>query len=235
MMRKFFTFLAVIFCSVNNLSAGENIISIQLGYAPEVGGSMHTGWQYENLGNYDGINDINRSDGSGNTTTIEKPLGVLINLGYRNLGDVIYFKTGLTAVYSFHGGDGKTLDQTGSEVVEASYKVFWGEIPLIWGIYVDFWDEVRLSLGAGVAFAYGMYMNSFSSASLDNSASFKGYGFPLLAEFNCEYRLSENTASMATIQYSRGESKTIESGDDYARLDFTCFRFMMGLSRRIDF
>ncbi len=225
--------LMIMPCAV--LRASGNSVSLQLGYAPEIGGSMHTGWQYENMGNSDGINDINRSDGTGSTATVEKPVGAVLSLGYRSFGEGIYFKTGISGVYSIYGGKGKTLNQAGTEVVDVKYTMMWGEIPFILGIHMEFWKEIRLSLGAGFAFAYGLYMNSFSSATIDNSAMFLGYGFPLIAEFSCEYRLSETVDYIATVQYMRGESRLIENGGDYTRLDFTSFRLLLGLTRRFGF
>lgn len=219
---KYILTLITLFCTAVSFAA-QISLSSRLGYSPAVGGSMSSGWQTENLDAPDGINSINRSQSGVNVSTVEVPTGAIAGADLRIIKDFIYYRAGIEYVYMVSGGKGETIDPATSEIVEVTYNQWSVDVPLTIGISILFWGESRIYLGAGAAFAYGTYSNSFKSASLDHSASFTGYAIPLVAEVGCEYMLNENVSAGCDIKYIHGKSRIIEDGTDYTRIDFSGF------------
>lgn len=213
--------LFIIYSAV--VSAADISISSRLGYSPEIGGSMRSGWQLENLGVRDGINDINRSKDGYSVSTVETPVGIIAGADLRIISNSIYYKAGFEYVYTVSGGKGKTLDSAGTEVVEVEYDQWSFDVPVTVGVALLFWGESRIYLGIGAAFAYGTYSNSFRSDTLSHSASFTGYSVPLVAEIGCEYMLNERVSLGCDVKYLYGKSPIVEDGSDYARVDFSGF------------
>lgn len=211
----------IIFLSTMSLHAAVVSFSARGGYSPAVGGSMSSGWQADNLGVYDGINDINRSGGGLAVSSVEDPLGVIAGADLRITGNSFYYKAGIEYVYVLSGGTGKTLDPAGTEVVKVTYSQWSFDVPLTIGVVLAFWGESRIYIGAGAAFAYGTLSTSFESASLDHSASFTAYAIPLVAEFGCEYMVNERVSFGCDIKYLKGRSPVVNDGTDYARVDFS--------------
>jgi opacity protein-like surface antigen len=236
MKIKIYTALIVLAVSAEVFASSVSII-FKGGFAPEIGGSMHTGWQAEHLDVYDGINDINRSKSGIKVSTIEKPVGAVAGAEARYTGDTLYFKTGADIVYSCAGGSGSTINDFGSgdEKVDVDYSLWFYYVPVTAGIVIDYWDEVRIFAGGGAAYAYGTFSSSFKSDSIEYDASFSGYGIPLVAELGCEYILTDNAALFCGITYLYGRSSIIENGNDYTRIDFTSLSFTAGLIFFYDF
>jgi opacity protein-like surface antigen len=210
--------------SVVLVQAAEISISVRGGYSPAVGGSMSSGWQADNLGVYDGINDINRSGGGQAVSSVEDPLGVIAGADLRIISNSIYYRAGIEYVYVLTGGTGKTLDPGGTEVVKVAYSQWSFDVPVTIGVALLFWGESRIYLGVGAAFAYGTYSNSFKSATLDHSASFTAYAVPLVAEFGCEYMVNDRVSFGCDVKYLYGRSPIVKDGADYARVDFSGVR-----------
>jgi len=236
MKIKIYTALIVLAAFAEVFASSVSLI-IKGGFAPEIGGSMHTGWQAEHLDVYDGINDINRSKSGISVSTIEKPVGAVAGAEARYTDDNIYFKSGIDIVYSCAGGSGSTINDfgAGDEKVDVDYSLWFYYVPVTAGIVIDYWDEVRIYAGGGAAYASGTFSSSFKSDSIEHEASFSGYGLPLVAELGCEYIVAENAALCCGITYLRGRSSVIENGTDYARIDFTCFSFTAGILFFYDF
>jgi opacity protein-like surface antigen len=207
--------------------ATEISISTRLGYSPKVGGSMSSTGQTDSANNLrvaDGINDINRSGGGFAVSTVEDPLGVIAGADIRIIANSVYYRAGIEYVYVLAGGTGKTLDYSGSEVVDVTYSQWSFDVPLTIGISMVFWGESRIYVGGGVAYAYGTYSNSFKSATLvDFNASFTGYAIPLVAEIGCEYLLNDKFSIGCDVKYFYGKSIVVEDGTDSARVDFSGF------------
>jgi opacity protein-like surface antigen len=155
---------------------------------------------------------------------VDVPAGLVLGADMRIIKESVYFKAGIDYVYMISGGKGSTLDPSGTEVVDVTYKQWSVDVPFTFGVALLFWDEARVYLGIGIAMAYGTYSNSFKSASLDHSASFTGYALPLVAEAGCEYLFTERISAGCGMKYLYGRSKVINDGDDYARVDFTGFQ-----------
>mgnify|MGYP001267342611 CR=1 FL=1 len=236
-MKKGIYTILILLAALADIYASEIAVIFKGGYAPEMGGSMQSGWQAEQLGVYDGINDINRSGSGISVSTIESPVGVVAGAEMRLTGDAVYFKSGIDYLNIFSGGKGSTVNDFGSgdEKVDVTYSQWHLYLPVVFGIIIEFWDEARIFAGGGAAFAYGTYSNSFESASAEHSASFTGYGIPLMAELGCEYILGEHSALCCGITYLHGRSDVIETGSDYARVDFTGYNFTAGIIFYYDF
>lgn len=236
-MIKFIKLLAVllIFFASSQLYSAEFASSLRIGYSPEVGGSMHSGWQLENLGVEDGIYDINRSAPGFDLSTVESPVGINIAFDFKIIMDKIYLKTGAGYNRTIAGGKGTTLYLSALpdvlEEVDVEYKQWSFHLPLTFGATLLFWNEARISLGCGIAFAYGNYSNSFKSASLDHSGSFSSYAFPLVAELSGEIFISLNTSIICSFDYFYGKSKVVKDNSDYGRVDFSGMTLSVGFVR----
>lgn len=217
------------------LCASEFSISAHIGYMPETGGSMSSGWQSENLGNRNGVYDINRSKDGVAITTVDVPTGIVAGADMRVIRETVYFKAGIDYVYMITGGTGSTLDSAGTEIVYVTYKQWSVDVPLTIGLSMLFWDEARIYLGIGIAMAYGTYTNSFKSASLDHSASFTGYALPLVAEAGCEYVFGGKVSGGCNVRYLYGRSSVINDGNDYARVDFSGFQITASMGLHFNF
>ncbi len=217
---KYIITVIVLFSTVLS-HAAEISLSARLGYSPSVGGSMSSGWQSENLGVPDGINNINRSDDVQAVTSVEDILGVIAGADLRIIRNYIYYRAGIEYVYAMSGGTGKTISPDGTEIVDVTYTQWSFDVPVTTGVSLLFWGESRLYFGIGAAFAYGTYSNSFKSASLNNSSSFTAYAIPLVAELGCEYLLNERVSVGCEVKYLNGRSSVVKAQSDYARVDFT--------------
>ena len=236
MKIKIYTALIILVAAAEVFASSVSLI-LKGGFAPEMGGSMHTGWQAEHLDVYDGINDINRSKSGISVSTVEKPVGAVAGAEARYTGDAIYFKSGAGIIYSSSGGKGSTVHDFGSgdEKVDVNYSLWFYYIPFTAGVIIGFWDEARIYAGGGAAYAYGTFSSSFKSDSIEYEASFSGYGIPLVAEFGCEYLFARNAALSCNVTYLYGKSGVIENGTDYTRIDFSGFSFTAGLVFFYDF
>ena len=212
------------------LYSAEFASSIRIGFSPEVGGSMHSGWQLENLEVEQGIYDINRSADGFQLSTIEAPLGFSAAFDLRLILDKIYFKAGAGYNRVIAGGKGTTLNDSATDEVKVKYSQWSADFPVTAGVTLLFWGESRISLGGGAAFAYGNYSNSFKSAvpALNHSAAFTSYAIPLVAELSGEVFISSGTSLICSINHYYGRSKIVKDGSDYARVDFSGTRFTAG-------
>lgn len=232
-MHKIIRIIIILFCLFGALplSSAEFASSIRIGFAPETGGSMHSGWQLEELEVEQGIYDINRSRDGFQLSTIEAPLGFSAAFDIRLILDKIYFKAGAGYNRVIAGGKGTTLNDSATDEVKVKYKQWSADFPVTAGVTLLFWGESRISLGGGAAFAYGNYSNSFRSAvpALNHSASFTSYAFPLVAELSSEVFISSGTSLICSINHYYGKSKIVKDGSDYARVDFSGTRFTAGV------
>ncbi len=214
----------------HHLSAADIALHMRFGFTPHAGGTMSSGWQHNELGVNDGLNDINRSSDTLAVTTVEPPVGVVAAFETMFTGDAFYFKTGVWSLYTMSGGSGKTIDAAGTEVVKVAYSQWSVDVPVTFGVNLFYWGESRIYFGCGMAFAYGMSAMSFKSASMEHSAGFGGYAFPLVAELGCEYMTGGSTSIGCGVRFMYGRTANITSGDDYSAVDFTGFIFTLSAS-----
>lgn len=224
-------FFVSLLCAAPVSSYATDIsLNMRFGYSPHAGGSMHSEWQFNNLGVRDGLNDINRSSSTLDVSTVEVPLSIAGAIDVMISGEIFYFKTGLCSLYTVFGGSGKTINAAGTELVTADYTQWSVDVPFTFGISLLYWGESRIYIGCGAAFAYGMSIMSFSSATLDHSAMFAGYAVPLVAELGCEYMTGRSTSIGCGVRYMYGKSAAIKNGSDSAVVDFTGYTFTLSAS-----
>ena len=234
-MKKIKVIIAIIFLITSSLvNASEIDVSSRAGYSPASGGSMSSGWQSGTLKVSDGINDINRSKDGFAVSSIEAPVGVIAGADFRIIQESVYCRAGIEYVYQISGGKGKTLDYSGTELVEVTYTQWSFDVPLTMGITFLFWGESRIYIGGGLAFAYGNYSNIFKSATIDYTASFTGYGIPVVAEIGCEYLLNEKVSLGCDLKYLYGRSQIIKADSDFARVDFSGYHLTASANFRIN-
>ncbi len=221
--------LALLLLFPLNVYASSLAFSLQGGYSPSAGGAMHTGWQAENLGVSDGINDVNRTSSAFDVSTVESPVGITTGLDARYITGMVYFGIGADVVYTMWGGSGKTVNAADTELVKVSYNQWACYVPVYAGVTILFWGETRISTGAGAAFAYGTLSTSFKSASLDHEGNFTAYSFPLFWEMRGERMVSESVSFQCRLAYYTGSSRSVSDGDDYARVDFSGYQISAGI------
>ncbi len=186
--------------------------------------------QQTELGVSNGIDGINRSMSGVKTEKISKLLGACGGIDFSVVFATYFlFRMQTNFAMNFFGGEGTTLDQA-ENPLRASYTLWTIDIPFTLGVSVPFGDRVRLSLCGGIAFAYGSYANSFSSAAVSSRALFEGWTFPWLVMLKGEYFFRPAIALSSHLTYMHGATDVIKSGRDYAKIDFAGFRWNLGFS-----
>ena len=141
---------------------------ICVGGMPSMGGDLHSSNQsvYFNVNN-NGIDGINRKmDGYG-TSDIDRLFGIYAGVEAKVIFlDYYMVRIGANYGKSIYGGNGKTVfttDNTNYYLLECQYAYTEYDFPLIIGLAIPFWKDVKISLGCGAAFAMGKYENKFES------------------------------------------------------------------------
>ncbi len=204
---------------------------IYTGLAPAMGGSMNTYIQEMTLGVESGIDSINREMAGRDTEEIERLLGVVGGFeGKVIVLNYLMIRVGANYLKSFYGGKGKTLDPA-DDVVAVKYSMWACDFPLTVGVSIPFWKDIRISLSGGIAYAYGSQSSSFKSATLNQSTSVTGWALPLVFILAGDHYLTNTLSLTSTISYYKGVSRVkSDSGPDYARVDFSGYRWTLGFS-----
>ena len=217
-----------------SLSAG-----VQAGFMPSPGGNLHSS-THEEIGVGNGIDGINRSMSGYDTKPVDRILGASAGLEFRAVFyDYFFARLAGNFTTRARGGSGTTLYDNGGtpELLDCEYLVHIIDAPLTAGLVVPFWKDVRIAFSVGAAFAYGNYKYYFEPESGGRyKGKFRGYGFPLVLLVEGDYFLNEKLSITASLAYYRGSTdirrdRYRTDGDtDYARIDFTGYRFAMGAS-----
>jgi hypothetical protein len=221
--------------SALQLAAADIDLSMGLhtGFVPGLGGSLESAFQRDTLGVPNGVHGINRSTPGIETKMIEPLLA-------RQAGadaDLIFLqriRVGLAvnAVWSAYGGTGYSID-SGGDRLKVSYSMRMVDVPLTIGVSIPAGTMSRFSLSAGLAFNYGIYENSFESATIDRSSDFRGWALPLVVLLKGEFFLNNDLSLTSSLSHYRGFTEPLKSGSDYARIDFSGVRWDVGLAFRI--
>ncbi len=232
--------LILLTAAAGPLYAASFSVGAQAGFMPSLGGNLHSS-THETIGVHNGIDGINRSLDGYDTSTIDRLLGAGGGIVLRaTFYDYFFVRLGGNFIKNARGGKGTTLyDNAGTpELLEVDYSVFVIDTPLTAGLAVPFWKDVRIAFSVGAAFAYGNYKNSLKPESGgDVKGKFRGYGFPLVILVEGDYFLNEKISLTASLAYYKGSTDIRKDryrtdGDiDFARIDFTGYRFSMGASR----
>jgi hypothetical protein len=235
--------LLAILAAAGPLRAATSLsVGMQAGFMPALGGNLHSS-THESIGVYNGIDGINKSLDGYDTSTIDRLLGAGGGIEIRaTFRDYFFARLAGNFTMAAWGGAGTTIYDTPAvgftpELLECSYSMYVIDVPLTAGLAVPFWKDVRIAFSVGAAFAYGNYKNSFRPESGgDLKGKFRGYGFPLVLLVDGDYFLSEKLSITASLAYYKGSTDIRKDryrtdGDtDFARIDFTGYRFGMGAS-----
>ncbi len=224
-------------------------VGIYGGFMPSMGGNLNSSVQEQNFNTRNGIDGINKTSSGINTSTIERLFGVTGGIEIKGVF-YDYFFARLAANYtrSVYGGTGKTVWDTPAggftpESLKCTYIMTAYDVPFTVGLSIPFWQDVKISFSCGLAFAYGIYENKFESATTaippggtKSEGGFKGYTFPLVLMVQGEYFLTDVITLTSSLVYYKGATDTIKDEKksdgivDFAPIDFTGYRFSLGVS-----
>ncbi|MCU0844682.1 MAG: hypothetical protein MUC76_07125 [Spirochaetes bacterium] len=235
--------LVILAVAAGPLHAASFSLGAQAGFVPSLGGNLHSS-THETIGVYNGIDGINKSLDGYDTSTINRLLGASGGIVLKaTFYDYFLVRLGGNFTMDVRGGSGTTLYDTPApgftpELLDCTYSMYVIDAPLTAGLAVPFWKDVRIAFSCGAAFAYGNYKNSLRPESGgDVKGKFRGYGFPLVLLVEGDYFLNAKVSITASLAYYRGSTDIRKDryrtdGDtDFARIDFTGYRFSMGASR----
>ncbi len=230
----FIVILIAAACPAPIFAFAERSWAFQAGMIPAMGGGMSSYEQSARIGVDNGIYGINRSEKGKSTKNIDQPVG-FTGGGEFKLVLFNYYMARVGANYSrsIYGGTGKSLDPAGN-IMKVEYSLWYYDIPLMAGISIPFWKDVRITLSGGLAYASGTYSNSFKSDAVNSKAAFSGWALPRVISLSGEYFINYDIAATTAISYYEGSTKVIKNRADYAVLDFTGYRFTFGVSYYMD-
>lgn len=222
-------------------------ISFYGGVAPELGGSCYSYLQDNAFGtpgvidSYpNGINGINKLQTGYSTSNISKLLGLTAGISLKIIFQEYFaLKVGANYFNSVWGGKGTTVfyDGTNDRLLQCEYSIEGFDIPVTAGISIPFYRDIRISITGGFAYAFGTYKNYFESESqFIYKGRFKGTAFPLVVNCEGEYFVNERIAVTSSLSYYYGKTKSIKDykqsdlNTDYAPIDFSGYRYVIGLS-----
>jgi len=259
MVKKFYFSLILLYLFSFPLYALKTNLSLGMycGFFPSMGGSLNSHVQEEYFNSNNGINGMNRRMTGYNTSDLKRLLGAFGGLGIKTIFDDYYLlRIAVNYCTSFYGGEGSTIfttDHLNYYLLKCQYSMVEYDIPLTVGISVPFWKDIKISLSYGIAFAYANYENSFKSNTytdpFERKGSFKGWTLPMVMLLEGDYFITEKFAIITSLSYYWGSTKILKDSkksdttgfdldvdnegegiEDFARIDFTGFRFSFGFS-----
>ena len=226
------------------------------GFMPSMGDDLNSFVQQYYLNSYRGVDTINRSKTGYDTKKIDRLGGLTGGIDAKVLvEDYFLIRLGCNYTQSIMGGKGTTINSTDSgatyHYLSCKYSMVIIDAPLTLGLSIPFWREVKISLSGGVAFAYGKYESSFkapeAAVPYERKASFRGFGYPLVAILEGEFFINDRLAVCSKLSYYHGSTALLTDGTtsdttglggkgatDYAKINFTGYRFTMGISFYMD-
>ncbi|MGQ9842847.1 MAG: hypothetical protein ACUVRK_04705 [Spirochaetota bacterium] len=214
-------------------------LSLYAGYIPSLGGNLYSYEQENTFDSATGIDGINKSQTGFSTAPINRLLGATAGVTFKLvMYDFFTARVGANYFKNVWGGKGKTVYNDGADrLLECSYSFDGFDIPVTVGIIIPFYKDMKITFSCGVAYAWGRYKNKFDSdAPLAYKGAFKGSTYPLVINTEGEYFINEKFAICTTLAYYRGtttvikDSKTKDGNTDYAPVDFSGYRFLLGVS-----
>jgi hypothetical protein len=239
--------LLIFICCASPLLAETVSFSfgINAGVMSSMGGDLDSDSQDTYYGSASGIDGINRKMDGYSTSNIDRLKGFLCGIETKLIFyDYYLLRAGANYGMSLTGGRGKTVFYSSADAdyflleCEYTYKVY--DFPLTIGLSVPFWKDARVSVSCGAAYAGAVYKNKFTSEDtttpFEREGHFSGWGIPLVVVFESDYLINNFTALTGEISYYNGSSKVIKDSDDtdgdvdLASIDFTGYRFNLGIS-----
>ncbi len=216
-------------------------------YMSSMGGNLASNTQETYFNSNSGIDGINKSADGISTSNIERLTGVFAGLDVKAVFlDYYLLRVGANYGMSVYGGKGKTIYNDGTDhSLKCEYSLKQYDFPVTLGLSIPFWKDSRISVSCGTAFAWASYENKFESdsAAAPFSATqdtikgkFTGWAFPLVVLIQGDIFVMPDVSLTSTISYYKGRTKVIKDskdsdGDvDFASIDFTGYRFSLGVS-----
>jgi hypothetical protein len=253
------TFLLLLFCSSLTWASTINYAwGIYGGFMPSMGDNLNSYVQEEFFNSRSGIDGMNRKRSGTSTSTIDRLIGVTGGMEIKGIFFDYYFaRIAFNYSKSVYGGSGKTVftpDSTNYYGLKCNYSLIMYDMPLTIGLSIPFWKDMKISLSGGIAYAYAVYENQFKSSEtappFERKGIFKGWGLPLVIVVEGEYFISEKISLNSTLSYYRGATEVIkderksdtdgpdlnndtitpDAAVDFSRIDFTGYRFTLGVS-----
>lgn len=212
------------------------------GLMPSAGGNLHSSDQELYFNSTNGLDGINKKLSGYSTSTIDRILGLSGGLRLRAIFfDNFFISASGNYTQGAAGGKGTTVYDSNSPSpsparLKCRYAISFYDFPLTAGIAIPFWKDVKILLGGGIAFAHGQAGNRFEAAAFGTrKGSFAGWGYPLVLNLEGEYLFSDTVAAGAAIAYYRGGTRMLRDGTghdgvDFMKIDFTGYRFTVGIS-----
>ena len=245
MKRGIFTTLFIIaFILPASLAAARVNYAMTLhgGMMPSLGGDLMSHEQGATFNSSTGIDGINNSASGFDTSPVDRLLGASVGLTFKvTFYGYFHMRIGGNYFQNIYGGTGKTVyDDGGTDrLLKCEYSMWGYDIPVTVGLTIPFWKDMKISFSTGLAYAYGEYTNKFeSNAPLEYKGKFKGWALPMVIHLEGEYFLTRQLAAYTSLSYYNGSTSVLAdkkdddaSGNtDYASIDFTGYRFNLGVS-----
>lgn len=230
-------------------------VGIYAGVAPSLGNGLQSYVQQTYLGAPGGIDDINTTVRGGKTEHVNRLMGASGGMEIKGIFlDYYFVRIGSNYTMGVYGGKGTTLyteDNVSYYRMDCKYSLMIFDIPFTVGLSVPFWKDMKISISCGFAYARAVYKNEFESKEtpvpFSREGSFKGSAYPLVILVEGEYFVSNNISIISIMTYYKGSTKLIRDGQDtdtdgllvsgspvgvtdYASVDFTGYRFYIGVS-----
>lgn len=211
-------------------------VGLYMGLAPSLGNDLQSYQQYYVYGSQSGIDGINRTQDGYETSNIDRLLGLGWGISFKALLFENYqIRLAVNYVRGMWGGEGTTLYGGAPNILDCDYSFRMYDVPLTFGISIPFWKDVKISFNCGAAFAYGWYQNRFTeNYTTTYKGKFAGRAYPLVILLEAEYFFTDKIAATSSLSYYRGATTLVEDDHDadgnidYARLNFTGYRFNLG-------
>ena len=209
------------------------------GFAPSLGGDLHTAQYYSEFQSHNGIDGMNRSMEGYDTGRIDRILGVTCGMLFKTIFyDYYQVRIAMNYTWGYFGGSGKTVFDDGgtTRLLDCEYSFWEADIPVTFGISIPFWKDIRIAFSCGLAYAYADYSYRFESSTGQQwKGSFAGWGLPLVIILEGEYFVTENVAASTSLVYYKGSTKVLKDGSDaggtdFARIDFSGYRYSLGVT-----
>ena len=247
MKRGILTALAILaFILPASLAAAQVNYAMTLhgGMMPSLGGDLMSYEQGNTFGSNTGIDGINNSAPGFDTSPVDRLLGASVGLTFKvTFYGYFHLRVGGNYFQSVYGGTGKAVyydnGTTANQSVKCEYSMWGYDIPVTIGLTIPFWKDMKISFSTGLAYAYGVYTNKFESdVPFEYKGEFKGWALPLVIHLEGEYFLTRQVALYTSLSYYNGSTNVLADkkdddaagNTDYASIDFTGYRFNLGVS-----
>jgi hypothetical protein len=250
MKTKIIIFAISFFLLISSVLSAEDFSisgSAFCGFIPSIGGNLNSRTQEIYFGSNSGIDGMNRSMDGYNTSKIERLTGINFGLGLRAIFyDYFLAAAGVNYSMSVFGGKGNSVyyDGAGYNPLKCEYSFREYDFPITIGLSIPFWKDVRASVSCGTSIAYAEYKNKFESTATTDpfasqrsiSGSFSGWAFPFVVIVQADYYIRPELSLTSAIYYYKGATKVLkdkaddDGNIDCASIDFTGFRFNLGVS-----